>query len=308
MTDVHGEPSPLDAAQCSGCGAQFVASPTTIATACGWCGSRLVDTAAAPGVDRIVPFRVTARAAHQRLRTHLADSVWAPGEVRQLARSGQLRPQELRGVLVPYFVYRATIDARWRARIGIDWWRSEKAVDRHGKPTTRRVRETEWFDSDGTAVADQGGHQECASATLTTGEAEALGRFDLGRAVLFDPKILAGFGAELPTRRRAEVDADARVAIRRHALRRLATRVLPGEHHDVVGFDCDVTLHTLEVVLMPVWVATYRHRGELCRLLVHGETGACVGRPPISSVKVSLAAAAVALSIVILLWLGGAWS
>ncbi len=211
-------------------------------------------------------------------------------------------------MLVPYFVYAASTRSRWRARIGLDWWRSEKTKDKHGKPTTRQVRETEWFDSSGTAVGRRDGHHECASATLTAAEAERLGRFDLGHAVVFDPRVIAGFGAELPTRTQAEVDADARTAIRRHALGRLATRVLPGDHHDVVAFDCDIAVHTLEVVLMPVWVATYRYRGGLRRLLVHGQSGECVGRPPVSAAKVSGVAAAVAAVIVFVLWWAGAWS
>lgn len=256
----------------------------------------------------MVPFAITQRVAHERLRAHLADAIWAPEAVRRLARSGQLRPEELRGMLVPYIIYAASSTARWRARIGVDWWRSETTEDRHGKAVTTRVRNTEWFDAQGTAVGSFDEHHECASSILTAAEAEQLGPFDLGVAVRFDPRLLAGFGAELPSRSRAEVDGDARESLRRRALRYLATQVLPGEHHDVVGFDCEVTLHALDVVLMPVWVASFRYEGQLRRILVHGRHGACVGRPPVSGTKVSLAAAALAALVVLILWLAGVWS
>ena len=38
----------------------------------------------------------------------------------------------------------------------------------------------------------------------------------------------------------------------------------------------------VDLVLVPVWVASYRHAGKPYRLLVHGQDGRCVGRPPIS--------------------------
>lgn len=308
MPTVDRPPANVAATRCPSCGAAFVADAAALATACAWCGSRLVDAATAQAVDRVVPFRITARAAQQRLRAHVADAFWAPRAVRLLARTGQLRPEELRGVLVPYFVYAASTQAKWRARIGVDWWRTERTRDREGKSVTRRVRETEWFDAQGTAVGDIDGHHVCASTTLTGPEVARLGRFDLGLAVGFDPRLAAGFAAELPTRARAELDADARATIRRAELRRLAKDVLPGDHHDVVAHDCEVSLRGFDVVLMPVWVATYRHAGRVHRLLVHGQRGDCVGRPPISTAKVSLAAGLVAALVLALLWWGGAWS
>jgi hypothetical protein len=295
----HAEPT-CASSRCTSCGAQFVVAPAVIAATCAWCGSKLVDAAAAPAVDRMVPFRITARMATARLRDRLAGAFWAPREIRRVAKRGAIAPEELRGVLVPHFVYRASTRARWRARIGIDWWRTERRRDREGKEVRERVRHTEWFDSDGTMVGAME-HPECASAILTAAECRALRPFDLGRAVAFDPRLTAGFGAELPTRSRAEVDREARRAITRLELERLARRILPGDHRDVVGFECDVTLGTIDVVLLPVWVVRYRWQGAVHRMLVHGQDGSCVGQAPVSSVKVAIA---VLLSIAIawLLW------
>lgn len=219
-----------------------------------------------------------------------------------MARQGAIVAEELRGVLVPHFVYRATTRASWRARIGIDWWTTETREDRDGKKIRERVRHTEWFDSDGTMVGTMQ-HPECASAILTAPESAQLRSFDLGRAVAFDPRLTAGFAAELPTRSQREVDRDARRSITRLELDRLARRILPGDHRDVVAFNCDVTLGTLDVVLMPVWVVSYRWRGELHRLLVHGQDGSCVGSSPVSKAKV-VAAVLLSLALVLLiLWL-----
>jgi hypothetical protein len=58
-----------------------------------------------------------------------------------------------------------------------------------------------------------------------------------------------------------------------------------------------VDVHEAELVLLPVWIATYRHADEVFRLLVNGQTGEVVGRAPRSMVKVVVA---VLLGLVIL--------
>jgi hypothetical protein len=312
MRHVPREPtSDRVARACEGCGATLWLPRERVSDRCSYCDSRLVDASAHMVIDRVCPFRVPRRAATERLRAHLADAFWAPSDVRRLARAGALRPEELRGVLVPFFVYAATTSSRWRARIGVHWWREEKVeVVREGKRVTekRQVQQTEWFPLSGTAVGQWVDHLECASNGLSARELVRLAGFDLGRAVAFDPRTVAGFDAELPTRARDEVDARAEESLRRLESRRLEREVLPGEESGLESLACDVVIERAELVLLPVWIASYRHRGKPLRLLVHGQDGHCVGRPPISATKVSLAAAALALVVLLVMWLAGVWS
>lgn len=312
MRHVAPEPTPERVARaCDGCGATLWLPRERVSDRCSYCDSRLVDASARAQIDRVCPFRVPRRAAIERLRSHVADAIWAPRDVRRLARSGQLRADELRGVLVPFFVYAASTSSKWRARIGLYWWRDEEvSVVRDGKRVTetRRVQQTEWFPLAGTAVGQWVDHLECASNGLGAREIAQLASFDLGRGVVFDPRVVSDFDAELPTRARDEVDARAEDSLRRLEARRIEREVLPGDEPRLDTLQCDVAIERAELALLPVWIAGYRYRGKVHRLLVHGQDGRCIGYPPISRVKVSLAAAALALLVVLVLGLAGVWS
>lgn len=301
-------PVPSVARSCTACGAVLLLPPERVSAACSYCGSNLVDDLRTErSFDRVCRFRIGRRAAEERLRDHLRGAIWAPSEIRKLARGGQLRADELHGVLVPFYRYDAITSARYRARIGLDWTRETHVVV-GSKRETKRERHTEWFPLGGSSVGQWADHLECASRGLGEREVAKLGAFDLGHAVAFDPRLLAGWESELPARGRAATDDRARGSIRELAARRLAERLLPGDHVRLDHFACDVELARVDLVLVPVWVASYRHAGKPYRLLVHGQDGRCVGRPPISPTKVSIAAAAFAAIVLLLLWIGGWWS
>lgn len=300
-------PLPAVARSCSACGAVLLLPPERVSAACSYCGSHLVDeTRTERSIDRVCAFRLGRRAAEERLRTHLDAAIWAPSAIRRLARGGSLRADTLHGVLVPFYRYDARTMARYRARIGLDWTR-ETHVLVGTKHETKRERHTEWFTLGGTSVGEWVDHLECASRGLSDREVAKLGPFDLGHAAAFDPLLLAGWDSELPARTRADADGRAKASIRELAARRLAERVLPGDHVSVDQFACEVELARVDLVLVPVWIASYRHGGKPYRLLVHGQEGRCVGRPPISATKVSLAAAAFAFVVLLVLWLAGGW-
>ncbi len=50
-----------------------------------------------------------------------------------------------------------------------------------------------------------------------------------------------------------------------------------------------VTVESVRLLLLPVWIATYRHQGAVFRLLVNGQTGEVVGQVPRSNAKIALA-------------------
>lgn len=287
---------------CDGCGAALVLGRARASAICGYCGSRLIDREVAGAIDRLCAFRISRRTALERLRSHIADAWLAPRAIRRLARTGQLQLDALTGLLVPFVAYDARVDLRYRVEIGIDWFTHE-TVERDGRRQTERVQHTEWLPLQGTAVGDRSDHLECAAAGITAGEARRLLPFDLGAAVRFAPELMAGFDAELPTRRRETIDAAARRALVDSACARLQHSGLPGDHVRVIDIDHDVVLERARIVLLPVWIASYRHAGKVHRLLVHGQDGRCVGRPVISAARVSLLAASIAAAIVLLLWI-----
>jgi hypothetical protein len=278
-----------------------------VSTACSYCASKLVDVErASPEVDLVAPFRISARAAATRLTDHLARRWWAPGALRRAAKAGRIHPEQLRGVLVPFYAYDATCRSRYRADVGIHWQRTTKGgKDETGQRTKKVVQETEWFPLEGTAVAQLRSHLVPATAGLSEGETRRLVPFDLGRTVRFDPRLLAGWEAELPTRPRHEVDGDAKTQLRRAEARRILDDVLPGNTSRRSHVDTDVTVDAVRLVLLPVWVIAYRFAGKTHRTLIHGQTARCVGGVPVSGWKVAAVAAAVAAVVLAVLWKSG---
>lgn len=316
MSEPRVEPStPL---QCAACGATIEVGPAALSTSCLYCRSKLVDTERATvAVDRIAPFRLSHRAAVDRLRAHIGGSFWAPNDLRKRARDGQIRADSrrpggsaddlfLQGALVPFYAFSATVKSRYRAQVGVLWSRTERRKGKDGKVETHVVQETEWFTLRGSAADELEDHLVAASVGLSEKESRALMPFDLGRAKPFDPRLLAGWHAELPTRPRHEVDRSAQQSIRDHE-ERIVVGLLPGDRRRLDHFDADIQIHRVHLVLLPVWIATYRHGDKLMRLLVNGQTGRCIGRAPISWGKVTAAIVVGAVAVLVILWLTGAF-
>ncbi len=291
-------------------------STDIVATRCAYCDSPLIDgPRASSAVDAIVPFRLSKAAALQRLRTHIGDRWWTPTPIRRLAQRDQLRTDDVVGVLVPFYAYDATMRGDYSARVGVHWERREKVErkrkrDKAGESIhidpeqaeVRVVQETEWFDLRGSVGTQLEQHLVCASTGLSAPEARALPPFDLGRSVPFDPRLMLGWSAELPSKTRRDVDREARQTLSDHARDHLRRHHLAGDAHRVRTLELDVDIHRVQLVLLPVWVARVRLGDALVRVVINGQTGHCVGRLPTSVAKViGTIVGAVALVLIVLL-------
>ena len=289
--------------QCSSCGAIIDLPPEQVSGACSYCASQLVDAERGEQTfDRVAPFRIPKTAALDRLRQHLAKRFWAPDSLRKAASAGAVQAR-MRGVPVPFYAYDATCRSSYRARVGVHWHRTETFTDKEGKRQTKQVQETEWFPLDGTSVNELQGHIESASRGLTALEVLSLRGFDLGRALRFDRHLLAGWAAELPSEPRAVVDRRAVKHIELLEAARIQRKVLPGDTHRGVSVNTEVDLEGVSLVLLPLWITTYSHAGKVFRMLVHGQTGHCVGQAPVSRTKVVVAALLVAALGLLILYL-----
>ena len=295
--------------QCSGCGATLAFEKIALSLSCGYCDSPIVDEPRATAtLDAVVPFALPARGAIEGVRAYLDGRRLAPADLRTV----RLHPRELRGVLVPFWVYAGTIRSKYQARVGVDWFRSETYTDKQGKERKRQVRETEWFRVEGSAAHQIDDHLVCASRGLAASEAATLGEFDLGHARPYDPRLLSGFEAELPSLATREGDRNAQAQLREAERVRIREQLLPGDRNRLDDVSSDLRLSDRRLVLLPVWILSYRYRDELRRVLVNGQSGAVSGDVPLDRAKLAalaLIAAALLIAFVILArWLDGAWS
>ena len=304
-------PQPTDAmrsVQCSSCGAAVGLPASVRATTCSFCGSALVDAAAdaSEPVDRIVPFRVTGDQASARLREFLSARWFAPESLRR-----NTRPDELRGVLVPFWVFDAVARTSFAASVGVHWWRTETyTVQVNGKTETRtrRVQETEWFPLEGSHLGQWFDQLVSASRGLSEAEANALEPFDLGEALAYSPPLVAGLTAERATLSLADAERTAATEIAALEERAVAAKHLPGDTHRGLQTSTESQLQPPDLVLLPVWIAVVKGPAGQLRLLVNGQSGEVVaGKIPTSWVKVGLVITVILLGLgmVLLVVLGG---
>ncbi len=281
---------------CTACGATVELGPSTVSTSCSYCGSKLVDRERATvAIQRVAPFRIPKSVATATLKAELAGHIWAPEPVRR----NLVRSESIRGVLIPFWSYRGNVQSRYSAAVGIHWYRTETYRDSGGKIRTRMVQETEWFPLSGSTVLRLEDHLVSASLGLPEQEANELEPFDLGHAVGFDPHLLAGWEAELPSVERSRADQTAVDEVQANEKRRIVHELLPGDVNTLEQVSCDVALEPPELVLLPVWAASYRFAGKPYRLLVNGQTGHCVGSVPTSVTKVVLTVLGILMLIAI---------
>lgn len=270
---------------CTGCGARIVFEGPALSGSCGYCDSPMVDDErATPVFDAVVPFRVPERGALERLRTYLDTRRWAPASLRAV----RVHRRALRGVLVPFWVYEGVVRSDYAAKVGLYWYRSETYTDKHGNTRTRQVRETEWSSLRGSAARQVVDHVVSASVGLLEHEAVALGPFDLGWSTRYDPRLLSGFEAELPTVAETEARRTALDELRDAEAIRIQRELLPGDVNRVESIRSRVEVAQRRLVLLPVWISTHRHGDVVLRLLVNGQTGKVIGRVPIDKRKLAL--------------------
>ena len=295
-------PNEWSLSHCPACGAVMTQPAERMSEVCRYCASNLVDAdRGALRFDRVAPFRLSAKAAETRLREHLAGRLRAPEQLRKEAREGRADARLVEGVLVPFVAYDATCRSRYETKVGLHWYET-KRKRRDGKVVEETKQHTEWFPLRGSAVSQLRDHLVSASVGLSATEVRGLVPFDMGRARSFDPRLVAGWPAELPSRSDAQVEKDAIDQIRAREIRRISRELLPGDTHSGTRVSCRVELADSTRVLLPVWVAALRYRGRLYRLVVNGQTGRCHGQAPVSAVKVTLAVLVVVIVAAIIAW------
>lgn len=272
--------------RCTGCGSLVDLPADLVASTCSYCGSSLVDTdRAAAAVDKVAPFRMERSVARARLSGYLSGKLFAPDAVRKL----RVDERGLRGVLVPFWSYDGVVRSRYSADVGITYLETRTYTDSEGKRRTKTVPKTEWFPLSGTVARRFHDHLVSASKGLPEKESNALEPFDLGWARDFDPRMISGFEAELPSVESDAADETARQELETAERHRIARDFLPGDRNKVRDLHSEVTVEDREIVLLPVWTSCFVHNGNPYRILVNGQTGKAAGKVPLSIPKILLA-------------------
>lgn len=282
--------------ECGSCGASLSLEPHLRTATCPYCASPSVveraSTAERPSPTFALGFSVGHEAARacvrdwQRTRGVFTDSGFKRAAV-----------DSVKGVYVPAYLYSAVARSSYRAEIGENYETTETytTTDDKGNTVTetRTVVHTEWRELVGPHAEYVTDVLVTASRGIGNGELEAIEPFDLKTLRRYAPALLSGWIAEEPTMSLAECAALARGEALAQVGRAIAG-FMPGDSHRNVMHNTVLERETIDLVLVPVWVLSMRHRPDKppIRLLVNGQTAKIWGKAPLSWTKILLTVAA----------------
>ncbi|RRR96404.1 hypothetical protein [Glycomyces terrestris] len=309
----------LPVCPCVACGEPLPVAAGATVVACGSCGTslhgrpaarRLVDPdwAALPPKatgryaddtpeaivvpDAMVPFRVERATARRLLREAARRRWFAPRAFRRVDES-----ESFRAAYLPHWVWGAWTRSRYRAARGDFYWSRAGRAGARGS----RVRGVRWRPAAGSV--DLVFADVAIPATVRVEArmlADLMRDWTLGDAVPFDASLLEGCWVQ---RYDLEPEVGLELAKARMAAgieREVRSRV-GGDAQHVPVIETAFSGLGYRLVLLPVWLASYPHRGGRRMVAVHGETGRVVCGRPWSGPKLGAAFAfAAAVASVIL--------
>lgn len=277
--------------QCQNCGSEVFTSVDQRSYVCPFCDSTYVTEIPSQRSGRqrpefVIGFAVTVAQAKEKYFQWLGKNSWfRPGDLAQKAVVDKQK-----GVYLPFWHFSVYADSDWYAQIGEYWYRTETytTTDSKGRRVTRtrQVRETEWFPLHGEHHRYYFGHMVPATRGITAEEATAIQPYQLTSMERYRPYFLAGWMAEEYSIDKPEALQQAEAAFRARQQEEIR-RFLPGDTSSGLKVQTRFEVNGSDLVLLPVYVLSYRYRDQLYRFLVNGQTGRVVGQKPWSGKRIA---------------------
>jgi len=204
---------------------------------------------------------------------------------------------QLSGVYLPFWTYDSMTLSRYHGQRGDNYTTTQTYTDSQGRTQTRVVTLTRWTSVSGQVQYFFDDVLICASKSIPEERANQLQPWDLNDLEPFKPEFLSGFKTERYAVGLEEGFGHARQVMDQH-IRMLCCRDIGGDHQRLDWVKTRYQNVTFKHLLLPVWLAAYRYREKLFRILVNARTGEVVGDRPYSVAKI------LALVLAILLIIG----
>jgi predicted RNA-binding Zn-ribbon protein involved in translation (DUF1610 family) len=300
--EMHEPPPAQKHLRCENCGAEVAIDPQQRSYTCPFCDSNYVaeftlDQTGRQPPEFVVGFAVAPEKAMEIFRRWLCDNSWfRPGDL-NLARIAE----KLKGIYLPFWSFSMHAESRWSANIGEYWYRTETyTTTQNGKRVTRtrRVRETEWWPLAGQHHRYYSGFLVSGSRGLSQRDAERVKPFHLAALRRYRPYYLAGWLSEEYSVERDEALAASKQEFLYREQRNVAA-FLPGDTHSELRVETGFSDVNSDLILLPIYLLSYRYGDKLYRFMINGQTGKAVGDKPWSWKRITAAIVAVATFLAI---------
>ncbi|RYZ59007.1 MAG: zinc ribbon domain-containing protein [Proteobacteria bacterium] len=272
---------------CQSCGAIISFGTTDVAMSCSFCGSSNVleinSHRQTLRPESLVPFQKTKAASEEQFKAWIKALWFRPNNLKQLAEISKIQ-----GVYIPYWVFDARVDSDWRAMAGHHYYVTETYsanVNGRIEQRTRQVQKTRWVPAAGSRHDLYDDYLICASKGLPHELALRLETFDTRDLKAYDPSYIAGWRAEeyqldlKPAWTQAVHDLEA-------SQERRCGNDVPGDTYMGLQVQNRFSETRFKHILLPIWIAAYRYKGEVYQFLVNGQTGEVEGNAPYSYWKI----------------------
>ena len=259
------------ALKCEGCGATFAIPPLQVSGQCPFCGSAHVITANTGELiepEGILPFQLDVDSAGKCIRRWLDTLKFRPSDLD--ARSAIAQPRK---VFLPFWTFDLGGTMNWNAQVEEGYGNNKVWVPRTGIYLVY--------------------HDD-----LLIPATRAVPKDVLDDLVEYDTKALVAFAAELLSDTAAEIYqiplVDASLVARQQALHTgqiyVHSNDLAGENYrDFFMNSGGMIIESYKLVLLPVWITSYRYKNEPYLVAVNGQSGKVAGRVPRSGLQKALA-------------------
>ncbi|HEV2970793.1 MAG TPA: zinc ribbon domain-containing protein [Pirellulales bacterium] len=291
--------------RCQNCSAEINVDPGQRSITCPFCDSTYVLELPATESNRqrpefVVGFAVSPTDAVEKFQSWLRQNGWfRPGDL----KTAQIQ-EKLRGVYLPFWSFSMLAESRWSSQIGEYWYRTETyTVIENGKTVTRtrEVRETEWWNLSGQHHNYYSGYLVSGSKGLPQTYAERIKPFRLESLKRYQPYFLAGWLSE-----EYSIAEDAALELCKQEFSRWEQQnvasFLPGDTQSGTTVETEFSHVNSDLILLPVYLLTYRYRDTIYRFLVNGQTGKTCGDKPFSGLRIGIAIG-MAVLLILIIWL-----
>jgi len=284
---------------CPGCGAQVAFQPDIHAKECPFCATPVVaDTGTHRHIKPkgVIPFQLTERQAHQAMNDWLGRLWFAPNGLQAYARKGR----RMQGIYVPFWTYDADTATQYRGQRGDAYYVTVRGPN--GK--SRQERRIRWRRASGRVARAFDDILILASRSLPKRFTDRLAPWDLTGLRSYRPEFLSGFRAE-GYQVALDEGFDEAKALMEAQIREDIRRDIGGDAQRIDQMTLRIDDVTFKHILLPIWVAAYKYRGQSYRFVVNGQTGRVQGERPWSWIKIAFAVLAALVIIAIAGYLYG---
>ena len=260
--------------KCDECGAEVVASDTTMATICPYCGRAISVTDKSAGnfrPERLIPFAVDKKKAIELFTKYTKSSILVPK-----AFQDEHTIEKTQGLFVPFFLH--SVDLRSKAEIHGEHSHSHRSGD-------DKITETKIYEIDMRADGKFTDIPTDASTELDNGLMDALEPFSYDKVQPFNPAYMAGYLAEQPDEKANETKQRAIHRAEEAMEHKMVEEAGNYSNKRVTSSNHSKSNYSNSYAMLPVWLMNVDYAGTKHTFAINGETGKAVGKLPISIPK-----------------------